>query len=88
MTSTLRPVKRPARVKQLERFAQSTQGIASGEPRLPAKGFKYAVGAGERSGVAVRRARRRGRAPRFHHRDGLAGAARLVRGACESARDP
>ena len=84
MISTLRPASAPPRVEQLEGLAQTAERVAAREPGLPAECIEYAVRARERARVAVRRARRRGGAAGFDDGDGLAGAARLVRGARET----
>ena len=84
MISTLRPASAPPRMEQLERLAEGAERVAAREAGLPAEGVEYAVGARQRAGVAVRGARRGGGAAGFDDGDGLAGAARLVRGAREA----
>ena len=86
MMSTRRPAQRAAGVEDLERLAQGRERFAARDAGLPAEGVERGVGAGQRAGVAVRRACRRRGAARLDERDGLAGSARLRRGVREALR--
>ena len=88
MTSTLFPRSRPARMEELERLAQRSQGIAAGNAGLAAEGLENLVRARQRSGMTARGARRRRRTAGLDHRDGLAGRRAPSRRRAQIARDP